>query len=378
MKAIICHGYGAPSDVLSIEDIDEPEVGDHDVLVQVHAACINPADWHLIRGVPYVARLQVGLRRPSFTIPGSDFAGRVTAIGEAVSEVRVGDDVFGTTFMLGFGAFAEHLVVPEAVLAPKPDNVSFDEAAAVPLAALTALQGLRDHGRIENGQKVLVIGASGGVGTFAVQIAKYFGAEVTGACSTRNVDLVRSLGADHVIDYTTPGAWDEADQYDLILHVAGGQTASDLRRRLTSEGTLVQISGDSDNRWFGPIGRIIAGQLLSRFVSQTITTFTVQPNRDDLKLLASLIEGGTLRPVVDTTYPLGQFDDAIRHVEEGHTHGKVVLNVRAAVGTASAQPGQRAARPVRDQAPLDRNWGSVPVQGTDKVQHDEFPQFYRS
>ncbi len=345
MKAVICHGYGAPSDALGIEDLDEPEVGDHDVLVDVHAASVNPADWHLIRGTPYLARFQIGLRRPNFTVPGSDFAGRVTAIGAAVTTVDLGDEVFGTTFMKGFGAFAAHVVVPESLLTRKPDNVSFEEAAAVPLAALTALQGLRDHGRIERGDKVLVIGATGGVGTFAVQIAKSFGAEVTGVCSTKNADLVRAVGADHVIDYTTPGAWDDADQYDLILQVAGRQTASDLRRRLTSDGTLAQISGDSGNRWVGPIGRIIAGQLLSRLVSQTITTFTVQPNRDDLELLASLIERGQIQSIVDTTYPLGQFDEAIRHVEEGHTRGKVVLDIRTPVGPASAPLGQRAAPP---------------------------------
>jgi NADPH:quinone reductase-like Zn-dependent oxidoreductase len=335
MKAIICHGYGAPDRVLSIEDVDEPEVGDHGVLVEVHAACVNPADWHLIRGAPYLARLQIGLRRPSFTIPGSDFAGHVTSVGSAVTRVAPGDEVFGTTFMQGFGAFAEQVVVPEGLLAPKPANVSFDEAAAVPLAALTALQGLRDQGRIEHSQKVLVIGASGGVGTFAVQIAKSFGAEVTGVCSTNNVDLVRSLGADHVIDYTTPGAWGKTDHYELILHVAGVQTASDLERMLTSDGTLVQISGDSANRWFGPVGRIVAGRLLSRRVNQTITSFTVRPNHEDLQLLASFLADGTIQPVIDTSYPLDHVDDAISHVEKGHTRGKVVLRTNTATGTTT-------------------------------------------
>lgn len=342
MKAIICHGYGAPDRVLSIEEIEEPGVGDQDVLVDVHAACVNPADWHLIRGAPYIARLQIGLRRPNFRVPGSDFAGRVTAIGAAVSRVKVGDDVFGTTFMQGFGAFAERVVVPEALLAPKPKDVSFDEAAAVPLAALTALQGLRDQGRIERDKKVLVIGASGGVGTFAVQIAKSFGADVTGVCSTKNVDLVRSLGADHVIDYTIQGAWDEADHYDLILQVAGSQSASALTRMLSSDGTLVQISGDSENRWFGPVGRIIAGRLLSGRVSQTITTFTVQPNHEDLQLLASLLADGTIRPLIDTSYPLDQVDDAISHVETGRTRGKVALRVRTTIGGASAPLDLRA------------------------------------
>jgi NADPH:quinone reductase-like Zn-dependent oxidoreductase len=349
MKATICTGYGAPDRVLTVKDVDDPEVGDHDVLVEVHAAGVNPADWHLIRGAPYLARLQIGLRRPGFTVPGSDFAGRVTATGPSVSKVAIGDEVFGTTFMQGFGAFAERVVVPEALLAPKPADVSFDEAATVPLAALTALQGLRDQGRVEPGQKVLVIGASGGVGTFAVQIATSSGAEVTGVCSTKNVDLVRSLGADHVIDHTSPGAWDSADQYDLILQVAGTQTASELSRMLTSDGTLVQISGDSANRWFGPIGRIVGGRLLSGRLSQTITTFTVRPDHEDLQLLASLLAAGTIRSVVDTSYPLEQIADAINHVEQGHTRGKVAVRVRAS-GTAVDGRGASRSGGIRSAA----------------------------
>ena len=244
-----------------------------------------------------------------------------------MTRLNVGDDVFGTTFMQGFGAFAERVAVSEELVVRKPPNVTHDEAAAVPLAALTALQGLRDHGHLQPGQKVLVIGASGGVGSFAVQIAKAFGADVSGVCSTKNIELVTSLGAGRVIDYTNPGSWDDIDRYDLILQAAGTRTASDCRRLLQPTGTLVQISGESENQWFGPLGRIVAGRLLSSFVSQTITTCTVQPNRNDLELLAGLLDEGKVRPVIDATYPLEEFDDAIRHVEDGHSRGKVVLRL---------------------------------------------------
>ena len=233
MRAITCTGYGRPTDVLAPADVDEPAVEDDHVLVEVHAASVNPADWHLIRGIPYLARLQIGLRRPSFEIPGSDFAGVVAAVGPAVTTVRPGDEVYGTTFMAGFGAFAERVAVPERLLTHRPRNVSFEDAAAVPLAASTALQALRDHGKVEPGQRVLIIGASGGVGTFAVQLAKHLGATVTGVCSTNNVELVRSLGADHVIDYTIDDVTETTDRYDLVLQVAGTHRASRLRRLLT-------------------------------------------------------------------------------------------------------------------------------------------------
>lgn len=330
MKAIICNGYGAPDRVLTTADLDEPVIGDDDVLVDVQAAAVNPADWHLIRGTPYLARLQIGLRRPSFTVPGSDFAGRVVAVGRTVTTLEVGDEVFGTSFMNGFGAFAERVAVPERLVVRKPDGISFDEAAAAPLPGMTALQAVRDHGRVERGQRVLVIGASGGVGSFAVQIAKVLGAEVTGVCSTKNVELVRGLGADHVVDYTEPGAWNDLGRYDLVLQAAGTQTASQCRRLLEPNGTLVQISGDSGNRWVGPLGRIVAGRMLSGFVSQTITTFTVNPNVADLAELATLLDRGEVRPVVAETYPLDRVDDAIALVEAGHTGGKVVLRSSAA------------------------------------------------
>jgi NADPH:quinone reductase-like Zn-dependent oxidoreductase len=327
MKAITCTGYGRPTTVLSPTDVNEPSLENDQVLVEVHAASVNPADWHLIRGVPYIARLQIGLRRPSFEIPGSDFAGIVRAVGPAVTTVQPGDEVYGTTFMAGFGAFAERVAVPERLLTHRPRTVSFHDAAAVPLAASTALQALRVHGKVQPGHRVLIIGASGGVGTFAVQLAKHLGATVTGVCSSNNVELVRSLGADHVIDYTSEDITKTTGRYDVIIQVAGTHRATQLRRVLSPGGTLVQLSGDSPNRWFGPLGRIIGGRLLSMVVRQTVTSFTVEPNRDDLDLLASLIDRGTLRTVLDRTYLLNEVPAALEHVETGRTRGKVAITV---------------------------------------------------
>jgi NADPH:quinone reductase-like Zn-dependent oxidoreductase len=297
------------------------------VLVKVHAASVNPADWHLLRGTPYIARLQLGLRKPKDRVLGCDVAGRVEAVGQNVTMLRPGDEVFGSPFMHGFGAFAERVCVSEDLLAPKPANLTFEQAVAVPLAASTALQGLRGHGGIEPGHKVLIIGASGGVGTFAVQIAKSFGAEVTGVCSTRNVELVRSLGADHVIDYTREDFARSGRKYDLLFQLAGTRSPSECRRALTSKGTLVQISGDSDGRWIGPVDRIVKALVLSPFVSQKMASFTVKPNKEDLQFLKQLIEAGTLTPVIDKTYPLSETPEAIRYLENGHARGKVVIRV---------------------------------------------------
>jgi NADPH:quinone reductase-like Zn-dependent oxidoreductase len=326
MMAVVQDTYGSP-DVLELRDIDEPKIKDDQVLVHVHAASVNPADWHLLRGKPYIARLQLGLRKPKDRVLGCDVAGRVEAVGRNVTMLRPGDEVFGSPFMHGFGAFAERVSVSEDLLAPKPANLSFDQAAAVPLAASTALQGLRDHGGIEPGHKVLIIGASGGVGIFAVQIAKSFDAEVTGVCSTRNVDMVRSLGADHVIDYTREDFTQSGQKYDLVFQLAGTRSPSECRRALTSEGTLVQISGESDGRWIGPVGRIIKALVLSPFVSQKMATFTVKPNKKDLQFLKQLVESGKVTPVIDRTYPLSEVPEAIRYLEEGHTQGKVVITV---------------------------------------------------
>ena len=329
MRAIACRGYGPPDDVLQLVEIDQPAVADDEVLVRVHATSVNPADWHVVRAVPSIARLQFGLRKPGFTVPGCDVAGRVEAVGKDVTTLSRGDEVFATSFMHGFGAFAEQVSIPEGLVAHKPSNLTFEQAAAVPLAACTALQGLRDHGRIDAGHRVLIVGASGGVGTFAVQIAKALGAEVTGVCSTRNADMVRGLGADHVIDYTEADFTRGGRRYDLILQAAGAHSARACRRALTTGGTLVQISGDSANRWVGPLGRITTGRLLSPLVSQRITSFTVQPNRQDLDFIRSLVEAGTVAPVIDRTLPLTHIHDAIRHVEAGHARGKVVVTISA-------------------------------------------------
>lgn len=328
MRAITIAGYGNPAEVLRLDDISEPTLTGDQVLVRVHAAALNPADWHLVRGIPHIARLSVGLRRPSFAVPGSDFAGVVEAVGPAITSVAIGDQVYGTTFMAGFGAFAERIAVPEHLLAPTPASLSFEEAAAVPLAATTALQALRDHGHLEAGQRVLVIGASGGVGTFAVQLARHLGAEVTGVSSGANTDLVRSLGADHVLDYTAQDITRSEERYDLVLELAGAHPASQLRRLLTPTGALVQLSGDSPNRWFGPLGRVVAGRLGALRSATTVTTFTVAPNRSDLETLASMIDAGALRVHLDRTATLTDVSEALERLEAGHTRGKVAISVR--------------------------------------------------
>jgi NADPH:quinone reductase-like Zn-dependent oxidoreductase len=329
MKAIVRDKYGPP-DVLELGDIDEPEPGDDQKLLRVRATSINPADWHILGGDPYFARLQLGLRKPKDRVLGCDVAGRVEMVGKNVTMFQPGDEVFGSPFMHGFGAFAEYLSISEDLLAPKPTNLSFEQAAAVPLAGLTALQGLRDHGRIESGQRVLIVGASGGVGTFAVQIAKSFDAEVSGVCSARNAEMVRSLGADRIIDYTKEDFTQSGQKYDLIFQLAGTRSPSECRRALTSKGTLVLSSGESEGRWIGPVDRIVKALLLSPFVSQKMASFTVKPNREDLLFLKRLIEAGTLTPVIDRTYPLEEVPEAIRYLEEGHARGKVVITVRAA------------------------------------------------
>jgi NADPH:quinone reductase-like Zn-dependent oxidoreductase len=328
MKAMVNLKYGPP-DVLELTEVKRPTPKDDEVLLKVHAASVNPADWHLLRGTPYIARLQLGLRKPKDRVLGCDVAGQVEAVGKNVTTLQPGDDVFGSPFMRGFGTFAEWVCVSEDLLAPKPATLSFEQAATVPLAASTALQGLRDHGGIEPGYKVLIIGASGGVGTFAMQIAKSFDAEVTGVCSTRNVELVRSLGADHVIDYTKEDfTQDGQKKYDLIFQLAGTRSPSECRRALTPKGTLVQISGESDGRWIGPVDRIVEALVLSPFVSQKMASFTVKPNKADLQFLKQLLEAGKLTPVIDRTYSLSETPEAIRYLEEGHAKGKVVITLK--------------------------------------------------
>src|SRR5918997_5900821 len=277
MKAMVNMKYGPP-DVLELTEVERPTPKDDEVLLKVHAASVNPADWPLLRGDPYIPRLQLGLRYPKTRVLGCDVAGRVEAVGKNVTTLQPGDEAFGSPFMHGFGAFAERVSVSEDLLALKPTNLSFEQVAAVPLAASTALQGLRDHGGIEPGHKVVIVGASGGVGTFAVQIAKYFDAEVSGVCSTKNVEMVRSLGADHVIDYTREDFTQSGQKkYDLIFQLAGTLSPSECRRALTPRGTLVLSSGESEGRWIGPIDRIVKALVLAPFVSQKMASFTVKP-----------------------------------------------------------------------------------------------------
>ena len=326
MKAIAYERYGS-ADVLELKDVRKPDVEGDRVLVRVRAASANPYDWHFMRGMPYIARLTAtGLRKPKHSVLGSDVAGEVEAVGNAATRFRPGDEVFG---FVGSGGFAEYVSAPEKLLALKPANLSFQQAATVPLAAVTALQGLRDAGKILSGQKVLIVGASGGVGTFAVQIAKWYGADVTGVCSAKNLEMVRSIGADQVIDYTREDFTRTGQRYDLIFQLAGTTPPSNFRRVLTPKGRLVLSSGDSPGRIIGPVGRIIKAVLLSPFIGQTMRPFLAKPSSDDLQFLRELIEAGRVRPVIDRTYPLSEAADAIRYLETGHARGKVVISVSA-------------------------------------------------
>jgi NADPH:quinone reductase-like Zn-dependent oxidoreductase len=322
MRAIVYDRYGPP-DVLELREVDQPAVKDDQVLVRVHATSVNPADWHIMTGTPYIARLSGGLRAPRVRIPGIDLAGRVEAVGGNVTRFRPGDEVFGT----GTKAFAEYAVVPEAGLAPKPANLTFEQAAAVPVAGVTALQGLRDKGRLQPGQKVLIIGASGGVGTFAVQLAKAFGADVTGVCSTRNVERVRSLGADQVVDYTQEDFTRSGRRYDLVFQVAGTASPSDLRRALTPKGTLVLCSGEGGGRLLGPVGRIVGALVRSRLWSQRAVMWIANTTTKDLLDLKQLIEAGEVTPVIDRRYTLVEAPEALRYQGAGHTQGKTVITM---------------------------------------------------
>lgn len=324
MQAIVYHDYGPP-DVLRLEEIEKLLPNDNQVLIKVRAAAANPLDWHYVRGTPYLLRLDNGLRKPKDTRVGVDVAGQVEAVGKDVTQFKPGDEVFG----VGGGAFAEYVRASENRVVLKPANLTFEQAAAVPVAAITALQGLRDKGKVQPGQRVLINGASGGVGTFAVQIAKSFGADVTGVCSTRNVDMVRSLGADHVIDYTKEDFTQGEQRYDLILDNVGTQPLSGFRRVLSPEGTLVMIGGGGPNegRWIGPMGRPIKALMLSPFVSQELVMLLADINKDDLGVLKELIETKKVTPVIDRTYTLSEVPEAIRYLEQGHARGKVVITL---------------------------------------------------
>src|SRR5215213_4798744 len=326
MEAIVRDTYGSP-EVLELRDIDKPEIADDEVLVRVHAAGVDRGVWHIMTGLPYPIRLAgYGLRAPKNPVVGSDVAGVVEAVGKHVTRFQRGDEVFG----IGKGSYAEYVCASEDKLAHKPANLTFEQAAVVAISGLTALQGLRDHGRVEPEQKVLVIGASGGVGTFAVQIAKAFGAHVTGVCSTTKVNLVRSIGADHVMDYTREDFAKGEQRYDLILDIGGNSSLARLRRALAPRGTLVIVGGETDGRWLGGTDRQLRALMLSPFVGQKLGTFVSSENHEDMIILKDLIEAGKVTPVIDRTFPLSEVPEAIRYLEEGHARGKVVVTLRGA------------------------------------------------
>ena len=326
MKAIVYRSYGSP-DVLKCEEIEMPTAGDDEVLIEVRAASVNPLDWHFVRGIPYFLRMMAGLSKPKITRLGVDLAGKVEAVGRNVTQFKPGDEVFGT----GHGAFAEYACSRENKLALKPARLTFEQAAAVPVAAITALQGLRDKGQIQDGQKVLINGAAGGVGTFAVQIAKSLGAHVTGVCSARNVDMVRSIGADHVIDYIKEDFAQKGQRYDLILDNVGNRSFSDCRRVMVAKGILVSNGGGSlkenEGSWLGPITGSIAALALSPFMSQKMVTLLASVTNTDLTVLRELMDAGKVTPVIDRCYRLTEVPQAIRYLEEGHARGKVVITV---------------------------------------------------
>jgi NADPH:quinone reductase-like Zn-dependent oxidoreductase len=323
VKAIVQDTYGS-ADVLELRDVEDPVVGEHDVLVRVRAAGCGPDVWHIMTGHPYMARLALGLRRPKIRIRGWDVAGIVDAAGSSVDGLRAGDEVMGTVE----GSFAELAVGRLATLAPKPARLGFEAAAAVPVSGTTALQAVRDHGKVRAGQTVLVIGAAGGVGSFTVQIAKAFGANVTGVCSTSKTEFVRSIGADDVIDYTRDDFTDGSRRWDLIVDTAGRRSLSELRRALTRKGTLVIVGGDGGGPWTGGFFRgVFRAPMLSLFVGQRLRGLNAKVSQELLRTLRELIEAGKVTPVIDRTYPLAEAPDAIRYLAEGHPRGKIVITV---------------------------------------------------
>lgn len=323
MKAIVQDRYGS-ADVLELRDVESPRPGDDEVLIRVHAAGLDPSVWHLMTGLPYLVRaMGFGFRKPKIRIRGTDAAGTVEALGRSVIQFKQGDQVFGTCD----GSFAEYACARAERFAPKPANLSFEQAAAVPISGMTALTGLRDAGEVQPGQKVLVIGAAGGVGSYAVQLAKAFGAEVTGVCSTSKTELVLSIGADEVIDYTREDFTDGTRRFDLILDTAGRRPLSQLRRALTPQGTLVLVGGEGGDRWLGGFQRQIFAPLRSRFSEQKLLGLIAGERQQDLLTLKDLIEAGKITPVIDRTYPLAEVPEAVRYLERGHARGKVVITV---------------------------------------------------
>jgi len=323
MKAIVCTKFGQP-DTLKLEEVPKPTPGDDEVLIKVHAASVNYSTVAFVTGKPFVVRLMGGgLLKPKIRIPGAEVAGRVEAIGRNVKQFQPGDEVFGDLSMCGRGAFAEYVTAPQNTLALKPANMTFEQAAAVPETALVALQGLRDKGQIQPGQKVLINGASGGIGTFAVQLAKSFGAEVTGVCSTRNLDMVRSLGADHVIDYTKEDFTKSGQRYDLILAASGGyRSIIDYKRALSPKGTYVCTGGSMTQ-----VFQSFLGPLLSMTGSKKLMPMVLRLNQEDLVFMKELIEADKVKPVIDRRYPLSEVAEALRYYGEGHARGKVVITV---------------------------------------------------
>lgn len=322
MKAIVYRDYGSP-DVLKYEEIEKPLPKDDEVLIKVRAASVNPLDWRLMKGKPYSGRLFFGLRKPKNTRPGVDVAGQVEAVGRNVTQFKPGDEVFGACR----GALAEYACASESRLVIKPEHVTFEQAAAVPVAALTALQGLRDKGQIQPGQKVLVNGAAGGVGTFAVQVAKSFGAEVTGVCSTKNLEMVRSIGADRVIDYTREDFTKGTERYDLIFDCVGNHSLSAYRRVLNPKGICI-IIGAPHIRWMiGLLAFMLKPLVMSPFVSQKFVMFIAKVSKEDLTIIGELMESGKVTPVIDRRYSLSEAPEAIRYLEEGHARGKVVITL---------------------------------------------------
>ncbi|MBK9779689.1 MAG: NAD(P)-dependent alcohol dehydrogenase [Anaerolineales bacterium] len=322
MKAIITERYGTP-DVLEFKETAKPTPKDNEVLVKIHAASLNMFDWHLLTADIFLVRLNAGFFKPKYKIPGADVAGRVEAVGKNVTQFKVGDEVYGDLAASGCGSFAEYVAVPEKALALKPVNLTFEEAAAFPMAAVTALQGLRDAGKIQAGHKVLIQGASGGVGSFAVQIAKVLGVEVTAVCSTRNMDLVRSLGADHVIDYTKEDFTKNRKQYDLILAVNGYHPITDYKDALTPKGMYVMAGGTTKQIFEA----VLRGSFVSEKDGRKLGALTAQPKQADLIYLKGLAEAGKIKPVIDKRYPLSETAQALRYLGEGHARGKVILTV---------------------------------------------------
>lgn len=322
MKAAIYERYGPP-DVVQITDVEKPVPNDGEVLIKVRAASVNPYDWHFMRGLPYVLRLVAGMRKPKDTRLGTDVAGQVEAIGRNVTRFSPGGEVFGTCR----GAFAPYARASESTLVTKPKNVTFEQAASAPIAALTALQGLRDKGHIQPGQKVLINGAAGGVGTFAVQIAKSFGADVTGVCSTRNVEMVRSIGANQVVDYTHEDFTQSGRRYDIILDAVGNHSLSACRRVLNAKGILVMAGGTAGRWMIGPLTHGVTAGVVSRFTSQNMVGILAKPNKGDLTILGELMATGKVTPVIDRRYSLREVPEAIRYLEAGHAQGKVVISL---------------------------------------------------